>query len=148
MKQKIGLVLGIAVSLILISVGLSFSQESVMPEGGTISEAPTEADTQWLWGEVASMDTQKNELVVKYLDYETDQEKEITITVNDKTTYENAKILSDIKPKDTVGIDYTVGAEGKNIAKNISLEKPQGAEATEEGLNPEDLKPVTNVTVE
>jgi hypothetical protein len=74
---------------------------------------------------VISIDGQKGELAVKYLDYETDQEKEIVIGTDDKTAYENARSLVDIKPKDTLSIDYVVNAEGKNIAKNISLEQPE-----------------------
>ncbi len=82
-------------------------------------------EVQWLWGEVVSVDNVKNQLVVKYLDYDADQEKEITITTDASTAFENARQLLDIKPQDTVSIDYTVNADLKNIAKNISVEKPE-----------------------
>ncbi len=89
---------------------------------------PTETQVQWLWGEVVSLDAQNNVLAIKYLDYETDSEKQMSITVNDKTAFENVSSIDEIKPKDTVSIDYTVSPEGKNIAKNISVEKPAEAE--------------------
>jgi uncharacterized Zn finger protein len=61
--------------------------------------------------------------LVKYLDYDADQEKEMAINVDEKTIYENVKSIDEIKPQDTVSIDYIVSPEGKNIAKNISIEK-------------------------
>lgn len=149
MKQKIGLFSGIIVSLILIGVNSGFSQEAaVSPEPVPTEAAPesqVESQTQWLWGEVVSVDTQKNELLVKYLDYETDQEKETGVSADDKTTYENIGSLLEIKPQDTVSIDYTVSPEGKNIAKNISVEKPESAEPAAGGVTlpetlPEDLQ--------
>lgn len=92
--------------------------------------------TQWLWGEVISVDPQKNELVVKYTDYDTDQGKEVPISADAETTFENAKAITDIKPLDTVGIDYSVNMEGKNIAKNISVEKPEIAATSEAASGP------------
>ncbi len=135
MKQKIGLVLGIIFFLILIGATPLFSQEA----------AVTEPEAQWLWGEVISADIQKNELLVKCLDYETDQEKEVAIAVDDQTTYENIKALLEIKPQDTVSVDYIVNPEGKNIAKNISVEKPQAEPVSQEGavgeVKPQDMQP-------
>lgn len=142
MRQRIDLVLVMAASLILICATLVFSQESAISEETAMpSETQTEPETMWLWGEVISADIQKNELLVKYLEYETDLEKEITITVDDKTTYENIKSLTDIKPNDTVSIDYIVNPEGKNIAKNISLEKPEAIETPSTETTPKDVEP-------
>ena len=91
-------------------------------------EAKTEPEIQWVWGEVVSTNPINNELLVKYVDYDTDSEKEITISTDDKTTYENAKSIDEIKVRDSVSIDYAVSADGKNLAKNISLEKPETIE--------------------
>jgi len=120
--------------------GLAQEQASNPPKNQTPSqlqqEFPEEAlppvdldsDIQWLWGEVLSGDFQKNELVIKYVDYDTDIEKEVVVMVSDKTTYENVKSLLEIKPRDMVSIDYTVDSQGRNIAKNISVEKPEAGE--------------------
>ncbi len=144
MRQKIGLVLGIITFLILIGATAVFSQEAAVTEEA-VPPTQNEPETQWLWGEVISVDIQKNELLVKCLDYETDQEKEVAIAVDDKTTYENIKALLEIKPQDTVSVDYMVNPEGKNIAKNISVEKPQAEPAPQEGavgeVKPQDLQP-------
>lgn len=135
MKIKTAFVLGVAALLLIINSGLVFSQESggeykamseiKTEEKGAISDMPLGPEIQWAWGEVLSVDAQKNEFVIKYLDYDTDQEKQMVIKVDDKTTFENIKSLSEIKPQDNAGIDYTVTAEGKNVAKNISVETPE-----------------------
>jgi len=104
--------------------------EAVAPVEAATTAAPaegakTEPEIQWVWGEVVSTNPINNELLVKYVDYDTDSEKEITISSDDKTTYENAKSIDEIKVRDSVSVDYAVSADGKNLAKNISLEKPE-----------------------
>ena len=126
MKIKMSLVLGIMFSFILINTGLIFSQEQAA-EKPPAQEVPSEPETQWIWGEVVSVDTASRKILVKYLDYETDAEKEINIDVDDKTTYENVKSVDEIKPQDTLSIDYIINPDGRNIAKDISVEKPEGA---------------------
>jgi hypothetical protein len=135
MEKRTGLVLGIAGCLIFISTGLSFSQEPAT-QAQTTPETQVEPQTQWLWGEVVSVDTTNKTLSVKYLDYEIDQEKDIAITTNDQTSYENVNSLSEIKIKDALSIDYIVSADGKNIAKLISVEKPESEPSTQEGITP------------
>ena len=85
-----------------------------------------ETDTQWVWGEIVSLDNQAKTLTLKYLDYETDQEKDLVLIVDEKTTYENIKSFDEIKLKDTLSVDYATDIENKNIAKHISLERPEG----------------------
>lgn len=101
------------------------TQESVPAQDETPAPIPSDSDIQWLWGEVSGVDTQKNEISIKYLDYETDNEKEIKITVEDKTTFENVKSINDIRVNDTISVDYVFSADGRYIAKNISVEKPE-----------------------
>ena len=132
MKIKMILVLGIMFSFLLITTGIVFSEEQAQQNPPTqvtqpTQEIPSEPETQWIWGEVVSVDTASKKILVKYLDYETDTEKEINIDVDDKTTYENVKSVDEIKPQDTLSIDYIINPDGRNIAKNISVEKPEGA---------------------
>ncbi len=124
MKNKIILAAGLAVSLLSTSAILAFSQEQA-PLNAPASDSQAESDTQWLWGEVVSIDAPKNMLLVKYLDYDTEQEKEMVISVNDKTAYENVKSVIEIKLHDAVSIDYVLGAGGMNLARKISIEKPE-----------------------
>lgn len=130
------LVLGIIISIIFISHGFVIGEEAI-ERGGVIPETEIEPQTQWVWGEAVSVDTQNKTILVKYFDYETDQEKEISIDVDDKTTYENINSIDQIELKDNLSIDYITTQEGKNIATNISLEKPE----TEPLLEPEIYQP-------
>jgi hypothetical protein len=99
--------------------------------GGAVPESEREGSMQWVWGEVVNLDAQNKTLTVKYLDYETDQEKEMGVAVDDETTYENIKSLNEVNLKDVVSIDFIVDAAGENIARNISVEKAEGAEVEE-----------------
>jgi hypothetical protein len=153
MKIKMSLVLGIMFSFLLITTGIVFSEEQTQQNPPTqvtqptqptqpTQEIPSEPETQWIWGEVVSVDTAAKKILVKYLDYETDTEKEINIDVDDKTTYENVKSVDEIKPQDTLSIDYIINPDGRNIAKNISIEKPEGAQTLPEETPKEEPKAV------
>jgi uncharacterized protein YqfA (UPF0365 family) len=127
MSRKVVLVLGIIFSLALVSLVLA--EDMTAPEAPVAAQATVEPEMQWLWGEAVSVDIEKNEVVVRYQDYDTDQEKEMVVGIDDKSTLENIKSLAEIRPKDTLSIDYKTISEGKNIAKNISVEKAEGPEA-------------------
>jgi len=123
-RLKFG-VLIVAVSLISLNIAISFAQEKTEPKEQAANQPVLDAtDTLWLWGEVSVLNPENKQITVKYLDYDTDNEKEINITVDDKTTYEYVKALNEIKLQDTVSVDYVLGPQDKYIAKNISVEKP------------------------
>ena len=103
--------------------------DSVAPVSTTQAPSQNENNTQWTWGEVVNLDNAGKTITLKYLDYETDQEKDIVLAVDEKTTFENIKSFEGIKVKDTLSIDYTAASGGKNIAKNISLESPDSSAA-------------------
>jgi hypothetical protein len=120
--------MAIMASLILVGPGSIFSQEEKAEEkveDVVLPENQTEPEILFVWGEVASVDVQKNELVVRRTDQEAGKEKDMTITVNEKTTFDNIQTLAQINPKDTLSVEYIVTAEGRNIAKNITVEKPE-----------------------
>lgn len=135
---------GLLTGLLIINFGLNLvlAQETVQPPSPVRQESSEvkEAEVQWVWGEVSGVDMNARQISVKYLDYDTDTEKEIAITVDDKTTFENVKAIDEIKALDTVSIDYAVSPDGANIAKNISVEKIEienpAPEAAEEAPKP------------
>ena len=106
------------------------------------AQEANEINMQWVWGEVVSLDSQAKTLILKYLDYETDQEKELALVIDEKTTYENIKSFDEIKVKDILSIDYAAGPEDKNVAKNISLEKPDNLPPVAPAQAIKDAKPV------
>ncbi len=113
---------------------IAFAEESVEAPAGLTNLSDDQQvtpvdinETQWAWGEVTSLDTQAKTLTLKYLDYETDQEKELVLSVDEKTVFENIKNLDEIKTKDTLSVDYLAEADGKNTVKNINFEKSDSA---------------------
>ncbi|MCM8792542.1 MAG: hypothetical protein NC826_05335 [Candidatus Omnitrophica bacterium] len=99
--------------VIILSTTLLFCQEELIQE---------DVDYLWVWGEVMNVDIQNKVINIKYLDYETDTEKELYLVVDNKTTYEGVNSLLEIRPSDIISVDY-VAVGDKNIARNISVEK-------------------------
>ena len=152
----------IIVSLIFIATKAVLSQEvapkadaaedaieaqNPVTEGAALPE-DKENETQLIYGDVINLDPENKTVLVKTLDYETDQEKEVSIATDEKTTFENIKSLDEMKPNDTVSVDYIVTAEGKNLAKNLSLEKPETQAAPKTVEQPESQSASTIETPE
>ncbi|MCM8770699.1 MAG: hypothetical protein NC936_02390 [Candidatus Omnitrophica bacterium] len=95
---------------------------SVAPaqEEGTEGEL---TEMEWVWAEVVSVDYQNSQIKVNYLDEETLEEKELIFNVDKDTVFENVESLWEIKPQDSVSIDYIVTAEGLNLARKIYVER-------------------------
>lgn len=143
MKLKALLIQGIIFSLVIIPAALSFAQgQQEMVEAA--APVKSEPDVQWVWGEVYNIDLANKAITVKYLDYETDQEKEMNLVVDEKTSFENVKSLEGLRLKDAVSVDYSV-TDGKALAKSISVENQETAKPDEPSAqdsnqtNPEDL---------
>ncbi|MFA5095845.1 MAG: hypothetical protein WC478_00690 [Candidatus Omnitrophota bacterium] len=134
--MKIGMVLILAL-LVLAGFGPAYSEEEPgIDPAGAMANAP---NTQWAWGEVTAVDVPGKAITMKYLDYETDQEKELLLAVDDSTSYENAASLEQIQPKDNLSVDYAY-EEGRNIAKGISVEKTDDPEAVAGQAGPDPMQ--------
>jgi hypothetical protein len=128
MKVNKLLALIIPVFFVFMSLGLILAQEQAAQPREDIEVGPdiqNEPDIFWAWGEIVTLDPLTKSFTIRYLNYETDQEKEIVIATDDNTTYENIKSIDELKPKDTVSVDYVVSSEGRNIATNVGLELPE-----------------------
>jgi len=113
-------------------IKIVFAQEGTvaLKDSGTAVSSPQdvlgkEGDLQWVWGEIVNLDSQAKTVTLKYLDYETDQEEELVLIVDEKTIFENIKDFNELKLSDTLSVDYIIGADSRNVVKNISLEKPE-----------------------
>jgi hypothetical protein len=82
-----------------------------------------QAPQRWLLGDVISLDLENNQLTVGYIDYNTNEGKEVTFAIDAQTRYENVNKLEDIKVGDVVVIDYRICCGGKTTALNISVER-------------------------
>ncbi len=145
---------------LLVSLTIAFNAGDILAQNNTaaqdsaISETaqentqtviPDGSEMQWLWGEVSSVDPQKNEVAIKYLDYETDTEKEIIIAADENTTYDNVKSINDIKTDDIISVDYVFKPDGRYIAKNISIEKSEDKPELQKKITGE-VENLTNAT--
>ncbi len=133
--KKFALLSGFII-LSMVTTLIAFAEEPAAAPAGSAAAAveqpaapKSENEIQWAWGEVTNLDAQAKTLTLKHLDYETDQEKDLVLAVDEKTAFENIKSFDEIKINDTLSIDYTVGPGGKNIAKNINFEKPDSSSA-------------------
>lgn len=125
----------LTVAFFMLISGKAILAEDVM-KGGSVPESEEAGNIQWVWGDVVNVDKQNKTLAVKYFDYETDQDKELSVSIDDQTTFENIQTLDEAKVGDVVSIDFSVDANGKNIAKNISVEKPEAMPDMEEPAAP------------
>ena len=80
-------------------------------------------NVQWVWGEVIEVDKAASKIKVRYLDYESDAEKEEFFIIDKDTQLENLNSIADINITDSVGIDYTLDKDGQRTVKSISVEK-------------------------
>jgi len=121
------LVLLFAVMFLALVPQQAFSQEEMMeaeeemmiePEGAFLTE-------EWLLGDVIALDSENNQLRVGYIDYDTEEEKEIAIQVDAETGYDNVSSLSEIKPGDVVSVDYITDSQGGALALNIRVDKSE-----------------------
>jgi len=114
------------IMVLCIGVGLVFAQGE---EGaGAVNPELKDLDVQWILGEVINVNPENKVINVKYLDYIDSQEKEMLLVIDATTTYENIKSLDEIKPQDSLSIDYMVTQDGKNVARNIGSDKPKESE--------------------
>ena len=108
-------------------IGLFIGMGAVLAQDneGVAGQELKDLDVQWVWGETVNVDTKNNLILLKYLDYEDSNEKDISLTVDAETSYENAKSLEELKPQDFLSIDYVITPDGRNLAKSIGLDSPR-----------------------
>jgi len=132
MKDRLTVITVLTLLLSFTGFGLAHAEDAVI-QGGVASGAEADSQIQWLWGDVLSVDMPRGEITVRYLDYDNDEERDAIISLDEKTVLENAKSIEDIKPQDTVSIDYKMSPDGRNIARVVSVEKPEAEEAMPPG---------------
>jgi Cu/Ag efflux protein CusF len=111
----------------VVSVEPTAPAEPVAPaasiEPAAPAAAPAEvAPAEWVWGEVVSVDTEKKQIVLKHLDYDTYEEVQTTLKVGDKTLFENVASLGEIKAGNHLTADFKI-VEGSSLADLIVVEK-------------------------
>lgn len=106
--------------------------------GEAVAIEAEDARLKWCAGKVVSIDAPSGAVVLKTLDYESGKDTDISIFADGSTVYDNLNSFSEIKPLDSLSIDYSVTKEGKNLAKSINLELPSAKDAPEPAYGSED----------
>ncbi|MDP3143527.1 MAG: hypothetical protein Q8N14_06320 [Candidatus Omnitrophota bacterium] len=106
--------------------------ETVQPITGSVLLE----ETKWVWAEVTAVNTASSQFTIKYLSYDSDDEKELILSVDNTTKLENFKSLSEMAAGDNVSVDYLIDQNGKAIAKSISLQKAKSATEITEPVVP------------
>ena len=149
MKSKL-LITGLIIGAICAGYGISgFCQqeaqvpinENIISEIGSVDE-----NVSWVWGEIKNVDYSSSSFTILYMDYQTDDERELALTVNQDTKFEGISDFNSLKAGDTAGIDYVTGID-KNIAKNISVEKLEepseiSSSGTPSSVHPDETAPM------
>lgn len=131
-RRMYGAVLSGVILLSLGSVAVCQQEKAEHPAQESAVTAPAQESApaataqdegiSWVWGEVKSADAAASALTVTYMDYQTNEEKELSLTTDPQTEFEGVKYLGEVKPGNTASIDYIV-KDGKNIVKHISIEE-------------------------
>ena len=116
-------------------------------QAAAVSAPANEKKTEWVWGEVVSVDPAGKQIVIKHLDYESYEEVQTTLIINEKTLFENVTDLTGIKAGDHITVDYNV--EGKNnIADLVVVEKGEAAPAPEASVKEKSAEtPAENINM-
>lgn len=77
-----------------------------------------------IYGEIQLVDAKAGSLIVQYYDYDTDEEKTITIAIDADSKLENAQTIADIKKGDWADVTYSLVGD-KNIARSVIVEKEE-----------------------
>ena len=110
------------VFLSLASLVLAQEKPEIPAQDTPVAVSLDEENVSWVWGEVKAIDQSLSTVTVVYMDYQSDEEKDLLLSINSETKFEGVTDINSLKTGDTAGIDYEIRT-GKNIAKNISVEK-------------------------
>ncbi len=119
MKNKITFSIAI-LAICFLSLPLAFAQNQV--QSSDFQQSAPSDEVLWVWGEVKAIDQGQSAVTISYIDYQTEEDRELIISVPQETKFENISGISGLKVGDTVSVDY-VAKDGKNTTKHISVEK-------------------------
>lgn len=115
--------------IVLVATVLAVAPASSQPAASD-KTADMQSKDVAIYGEVQSVNAAAASMSVQYYDYDSDSEKTIEIAVDKDTKIENAATIGDVNKGDWVDVAY-VPAEGRNLAKTISVEKEDVIEPAE-----------------
>ncbi len=123
--KRVALVCVIGILSLLLIQGIAIAQGAKDPEAAPAAAKQSGPKTESIYGEVLALKEDGSSMTVQYYDYDTDEEKNVEISADKNTKFENASALKDVKKGDWVDAAYGVGEAGKNVASSISVEKEE-----------------------
>ena len=96
------------------------------------SVAQDEDQFLYSYGEVLSV--AQDQIMVREFDYATGEEKDVVYYITADTILDSVESVDQIKPSDLVDVEFMVSEDGKNIAKEILVDKIEDYEEIDEEI--------------
>ena len=94
--------------------------------------AQEEEQGLYSYGEVLSAN--QDQMTVREFDYETGEETDIVYYFIADTILDSVESADQIKPGDLVDVEFTVSADGKNIAKEVLVDRIEDYQEVDEEI--------------
>jgi hypothetical protein len=89
-----------------------------------------EAQSFYSYGEVLSVSA--DQILIKEFDYVTGDEKEAVYHIDKETSFDSVESAQQIAPGELVDIEFIVSEDGRNIARDIFVDRIEDFENFEE----------------
>ena len=96
------------------------------------SVAQDEDQFLYSYGEVLSV--AQDQIMVREFDYATGEEKDVVYYITADTILDSVESVDQIRPSDLVDVEFMVSEDGKNIAKEILIDKIEDYEEIDEEI--------------
>ena len=98
----------------------------------SVAQDQDEKQVFYSYGEVLSVI--KGQIIVREFDYETGEETDIVYYITADTILDSVESADQIKPSDLVDVEFTVSEDGKNIAKEILVDRIEDYQEVDEEI--------------
>jgi len=96
------------------------------------SVAQEEDQFFYSYGEVLSV--AQDQIMVREFDYATGEEKDVVYYISADTILDSVESVDQIKPSDLVDVEFMVSEDGKNIAREILVDRIEDYEEIDEEI--------------
>ena len=96
------------------------------------SVAQDEDQFLYSYGEVLSV--AQDQIMVREFDYATGEEKDVVYYITADTILDSVESVDQIKPSDLVDVEFMVSEDGKNIAREILVDRIEDYEEIDEEI--------------
>ncbi|MDD5504049.1 MAG: hypothetical protein PHV77_01900 [Candidatus Omnitrophica bacterium] len=95
----------------------------------TPAPAVEEAQSFYAYGEVLSVSPEQ--ILIREFDYATGEDQEVAYYINEQTSFDSVESVQQITPGNLVDIEFIVLEGGKNVAKDIFVDRVEEFEELE-----------------